>query len=53
MITLTYGIGGLFLIAAATAFVLDLLSAWIQTFAWMGDFLARVGRRKLRLLDRY
>ncbi len=33
MITLTYGLGGLLLIAAAMAFGLDLFSAWTQTFA--------------------
>lgn len=38
MITLTYGVGGLFLIAAAIAFGLDLFSAWTQTFAWMAIF---------------
>jgi MFS family permease len=38
MITLTYGLGGLFLIAAAIAFGLDLFSAWTQTFAWMAIF---------------
>ena len=38
MITLTYGFGGLFLVAAAIAFGLDLFSAWTQTFAWMAIF---------------
>jgi MFS family permease len=38
MITLTYGVGGLLLIAAAIAFGLDLFSAWTQTFAWMAIF---------------
>jgi MFS family permease len=38
MITLTYGLGGMFLIAAAIAFALDLFSAWTQTFAWMAIF---------------
>jgi MFS family permease len=38
MITLTYGIGGLLLIAAAIAFGFDLFSAWTQTFAWMAIF---------------
>jgi MFS family permease len=38
MITLTYGLGGLLLIAAAIAFALDLFSAWTQTFAWMAIF---------------
>jgi MFS family permease len=38
MITLTYGLGGLFLIAAAIAFAFDLFSAWTQTFAWMAIF---------------
>jgi MFS family permease len=38
MITLTYGLGGLLLVAAAAAFGLDLFSAWTQTFAWMAIF---------------
>lgn len=38
MITLSYGLGGLLLIAAAMAFGLDLFSAWPQTFAWMAIF---------------
>lgn len=38
MITLTYGVGGLLLIAAAVAFGLDVFSAWTQTFAWMAIF---------------
>jgi MFS family permease len=38
MITLTYGLGGLLLIAAAIAFGFDLFSAWTQTFAWMAIF---------------
>jgi MFS family permease len=38
MITLTYGLGGLLLIAAAIAFGLDLFTAWTQTFAWMAVF---------------
>jgi MFS family permease len=38
MITLTYGLGGLLLIAAAAAFGFDLFSAWMQTFAWMAIF---------------
>jgi MFS family permease len=38
MITLSYGLGGLFLIAAAVAFAHDLFSAWTQTFAWMVIF---------------
>ena len=51
MITLTYGLGGLFLIAAALAFALDLFSAWTQTFAWMADILFCVGWRKFCLFD--
>jgi MFS family permease len=35
MITLTYGLGGLLLIAAAVAFGLDFFSPWTQTLAWM------------------
>jgi MFS family permease len=38
MITLTYGLGGLLLIAAAVAFGLNFFSAWAQTFAWMAIF---------------
>lgn len=38
MITLTYGLGGVLLIAAALAFGLNLFSAWTQTFAWMAIF---------------
>jgi MFS family permease len=38
MITLTYGLGGLLLIAAALAFGFGLLTAWTQTFAWMAIF---------------
>jgi MFS family permease len=38
MITLTYGLGGLLLVAAAIVFGLDLFSAWTQTFAWMAVF---------------
>jgi MFS family permease len=38
MITLTYGLGGLLLVAAGIAFGLDLFSAWTQTFAWMAIF---------------
>ena len=38
MITLTYGLGGLLLVAAALAFGLNLFSAWTQTFAWMAIF---------------
>jgi MFS family permease len=38
MISLTYGLGGLLLIAAAIAFGLNLFSAWTQTFAWMAIF---------------
>jgi MFS family permease len=38
MITLTYGMAGLLLIAAAIAFGFDLFSAWTQTFAWMAIF---------------
>jgi MFS family permease len=38
MITLTYGLGGVLLIAAACAFGLNLFSAWTQTFAWMAIF---------------
>jgi MFS family permease len=38
MITLTYGLGGVLLIAAAFAFGLNLFSAWTQTFAWMAIF---------------
>jgi MFS family permease len=38
MITLTYGLGGLLLIAAAIAFGFDLFSVWTQTFAWMAIF---------------
>jgi MFS family permease len=35
MITATYGISGVLLIATAVAFGLDAFSAWGQTFAWM------------------
>jgi MFS family permease len=35
MITSTYGIGGLLLLATAILFGLEMLSAWTQTFAWM------------------
>ncbi len=38
MITLTYGVGGLLLIAAAAAFGLGAFTAWTQTFAWMAIF---------------
>jgi MFS family permease len=38
MITLTYGLGGVLLLAAAVAFGLDVFSAWTQTFAWMVIF---------------
>jgi MFS family permease len=38
MITLTYGLGGLFLVAAAVVFGFDLFTAWTQTFAWMAIF---------------
>jgi MFS family permease len=38
MITTTYGLGGLLLIAASVAFGFDLFSAWTQTFAWMAIF---------------
>jgi MFS family permease len=38
MITLTYGLGGLLLVAAALAFGFDLFTAWTQTFAWMAIF---------------
>jgi MFS family permease len=38
MISLTYGLGGVLLIAAAVAFGLDLFTAWTQTFAWMAIF---------------
>src|ERR1700730_1720507 len=35
MITATYGIAGVLLLATALAFGLDAFSAWGQTFAWM------------------
>ena len=35
MITATYGISGVLLLATALAFGLDAFSAWGQTFAWM------------------
>jgi MFS family permease len=38
MITMTYGVGGLLLFAAAGAFGFDLFTAWTQTFAWMAIF---------------
>jgi MFS family permease len=38
MITLSYGVGGVLLIAAALAFGLGAFSAWTQTFAWMAIF---------------
>jgi MFS family permease len=38
MITLSYGLGGLLLIAAALAFGFGAFSAWTQTFAWMAIF---------------
>jgi MFS family permease len=38
MITMTYGVGGLLLFAAAGAFGFDVFTAWTQTFAWMAIF---------------
>jgi MFS family permease len=38
MISLTYGLGGLFLIAAAIAFGFGAFTAWTQTLAWMVIF---------------
>ncbi len=38
MITATYAVGGLLLVATAIAFGLDLFTAWTQTFAWMAIF---------------
>jgi MFS family permease len=38
MISLTYAVSGVLLIAAAVAFGLGLLSAWTQTLAWMAIF---------------
>jgi MFS family permease len=38
MISLTYAISGILLVAAAVAFGLGIFSAWTQTFAWMGIF---------------
>ena len=38
MITMTYGVGGLLLFAAAGAFGFDLITARTQTFAWMAIF---------------
>ena len=38
MISLTYAVSGVLLIAAAVAFGLGLFSAWTQTLAWMAIF---------------
>ncbi len=38
MISLTYAVSGVLLIAAAVAFALGIFSAWTQTFAWMAIF---------------
>ena len=38
MITLSYGVGGLLLIAAALGFGFGAFSAWTQTVAWMAIF---------------
>ena len=38
MISLTYAVSGILLIAAAVAFGLGIFSAWTQTFAWMAIF---------------
>ncbi len=38
MISLTYAVSGVLLIAAAVAFGLGMFSAWTQTFAWMAIF---------------
>ncbi len=38
MISLTYAVSGVLLIAAAVAFTLGIFSAWTQTFAWMAIF---------------
>jgi MFS family permease len=38
MISLTYAISGILLIAAAVAFGSGIFSAWTQTFAWMAIF---------------
>jgi MFS family permease len=38
MITGTYAISGLLLVATAVAFGLDAFTAWTQTFAWMAIF---------------
>jgi MFS family permease len=38
MITLTYAVSDILLIAAAVAFGLGIFSAWTQTFAWMAIF---------------
>jgi MFS family permease len=38
MISLTYAVSGILLIASAVAFGLGIFSAWTQTFAWMAIF---------------
>ncbi len=38
MISGTYAVGGILLVATAIAFGLDLFTAWTQTFAWMAIF---------------
>jgi MFS family permease len=38
MISLTYAVSGILLIASAIAFGLGVFSAWTQTFAWMAIF---------------
>jgi MFS family permease len=38
MITGTYGLAGLLLIAVSVLFGLDILTAWTQTFCWMAVF---------------
>ena len=49
MISLTYAVSGILLIAAAVAFGLGIFSAWTQTFAWMAIFFYAFHGRELRL----